>query len=110
MRPWTAARENHPVEAAGAGQDGVGRWGTRSPWPQECNDSLSIPTAPTVAESGRVLGVSSDDRLAPKHLCFDMEPVPGELLYLLVGNSAEFLPGCLFSHQEGRKSELRLSH
>jgi hypothetical protein len=64
----------------------------------------------TAAESGRVLGVSSDDRLAPKHLCFDVEPVPGELLYLLIGTTADFLPGCLFSHQEGRKSELRLSH
>jgi hypothetical protein len=39
-----------------------------------------------------------------------MEPVPGELLYLLVGTTADLLPGCLFSHQEGRKSELRLSH
>ena len=64
----------------------------------------------TAAESGRVLGVSSDDRLAPKYLCFDVEPVPGELLYLLVGTTADLLPGCLFSHQEGRKSELRLSH
>jgi hypothetical protein len=39
-----------------------------------------------------------------------VKPVPGELLYLLVGTTADFLPGCLFSHQEGRKSELRLSH
>ena len=64
----------------------------------------------TAAESGRDLGVSSDDRLAPKSVRFKMESAPGELLYLLVCATTDFLPCCLFSHHEGGKSELRPSH